>query len=164
VLGILAIAGIEGLILAVLGIALWHIGRGFITADYAQSGLIYSTVALVILLLIAGHMLANLFFPSLRRRFQAELTRRLRASVETSCSRMETALHDHAAAIDRLAAQGREIQGAIDRSMHSLRRVGDGAAIDRLFSQRASADAPAAVEEAKPPDPEPPPRRPPRFE
>ena len=164
VLGIVAIAGIEGLILVVLGIALWHIGRGFITADYAQSGLIYSTVALVILLLIAGHMLANLFFPSLRRRFQAELTRRLRASVETSCSRMETALRDHAAAIDRLAAQGRDIQGAIDHSMHSLRRVGDGAAIDRLFSQRTSADAPAAVEEAKPPDLEPPPRRPPRFE
>jgi len=164
VLGIVAIAGIEGLILVVLGIALWHIGRGFITADYAQSGLIYSTVALVTLLLIAGHMLANLFFPSLRRRFHAQLNRRLQASVETSCSRMETALRDHAAAIDRLAAQGRDIQGAIDRSMHSLRRVGDGAAIDRLFSQRASTDAPAAAGGAKPPDPEPPLRRPPRFE
>ena len=160
VLGILAIAGIELAILAVLGIALWHIGRGFITADYAQSGLIYSTVALVILLLLAGHMLANLFFPSLRRRFQAELTRRLQASVETSCSRMEAALHDHAAAIDRLAAQGRDIQGAIDRSVQAMRHSGDGRDIDRLFGRKPAVEAQAAGENG----PAAPARKPARFE
>jgi energy-coupling factor transporter ATP-binding protein EcfA2 len=162
VLGILAVAGIEIAILAVLGTALWQVGRGFVTAQYAQSGLLYSTVALVILLLLAGHMLANFFFPSLRRRFQAELARRLQGNVERSCGRMETALQEHAAAIDRLAAQGRDIQGAIDRSAASLRRSGDGAAIDRLFGQKAPPESQAALTAAKPA--EQPPRRPARFE
>src|SRR5579883_2598309 len=162
--GIAAIAGIELAILAVLGTALWQVGRGFVTAQYAQSGLIYSTVALVILLLLAGHMLANFFFPSLRRRFQAELARRLQANVERSCGRMETALQEHAAAIDRLAAHGRDIQGAIDRSVQSLRHSGDGAAIERLFGQKAPAAPQADPLSAKPPKPQPPSRRPARFE
>jgi GTPase SAR1 family protein len=161
--GIIAITGIELLILAVLGIALWQVGRGFVTGEYASSGLIYSTAALVILLLLAGHMLANFFFPSLRKRFQAELVRRLQASLEHSCGRMETALHEHAAAIDRLAAQGRDIQGAIDRSVQSLRRSADGAAIDRLFGRSAVVDAPAMTSRASAAT-APPARRTPRFE
>ena len=163
-LGILAIAGIELTILAVLGTALWQVGRGFVTAQYAQSGLIYSTIALVVLLLLAGHMLANFFFPSLRRRFQAELARRLQGDVERGCGRMETALQEHAAAIDRLAAQGRDIQGAIDRSVQSLRHSGDGAAIDRLFAEKAPAAPQVALLPAQPPEPQPPRRRPARFE
>jgi energy-coupling factor transporter ATP-binding protein EcfA2 len=159
-LGILAVAGIELAILAVLGTALWQVGRGFVTAQYAQSGLLYSTVALVILLLLAGHMLANFFFPSLRRRFQAELARRLQAAIERSCSRMETALQEHAAAIDRLAAQGRDIQGAIDRSVQSLRHSGDGDAIDRLFGRKTPL-APQGLGENVPAAPA---RRPARFE
>jgi len=157
-----AITAIELLILAVLGMALWQVGRGFVTAQYASSGLIYSTAALVILLLLAGHMLANFFFPPLRRRFQAELIRRLQASLEQSCGRMETALHEHAAAIDRLAEKGHDIQGAIDRSVQSLRRSADGAAIERLFGRKAAAAPTAAVESATPRAP--PLRRMPRFE
>ncbi len=161
VLGIVAIAGIELLILAVLGTALWRVGRGFVSGQYASSGLIYSTAALTLLLLIAGHMLANFFFPSLRRRFQAELTRRLQANVERSCARLETALQDHAAAIARLATQGRDMQGAIDVMVRSLRRSAEGAAIHRLFADKAAADAPAAPSVARA---EPAPRRVPRFE
>jgi len=160
-LGILAIAAIEIMILAVLGTALWQVGRGFVTAQYASSGLLYSTAALAILLLLAGHMLANFFFPSLRRRFAAELTRRLQAGVEASCSRMETALRDHAAAIDRLAAQGRDIQGEIDRAVQALRHAGDGAAIDRLFSAQAPREPQSPPENARQAEP---PRRLPRFE
>ena len=166
VCGIAAIAGIELLILAVLGIALWQVGRGFVTGEYASSGLVYSTAALIIMLLLAGHMLANFFFPSLRKRFQAELVRRLQAGVERSCTRMETALHEHVAAIDRLATQGRDIQGAIDRSVQSLRRSTDGTAIERLFGQK-TAGAPAAADATPPPSsaaPAAPPRRTPRFE
>ena len=163
-LGILAVAGIELAILAVLGTALWQVGRGFVTAQYAPPGLLYSTVALVLLFLIAGHVLANFFFPSLRRRFQAELARRLQAALERSCSRMETALQEHAAAIDRLAAQGREIQGAIDRSVASLRHSRDGGAIDRLFGQKAPPAPLVAPAPAKPPEPNPAARRPARFE
>jgi len=164
--GIVAVAAIEFLILAVLGMALWQVGRGFVSGEYASSGLIYSTAALVILLLLAGHMLANFFFPSLRKRFQAELTRRLQASLEHSCGRMETALHEHAVAIDRLAAEGRDIQGAIDRSVQSLRRSADGAALERLFGRQTGVDAPAgaAATPPAPAAPAPPPRRAPRFE
>jgi len=118
------------------------------------------------MLLLAGHMLANFFFPSLRKRFQAELVRRLQAGVERSCTRMETALHEHVAAIDRLATQGRDIQGAIDRSVQSLRRSTDGTAIERLFGQK-TAGAPAAADATPPPSsaaPAAPPRRTPRFE
>jgi energy-coupling factor transporter ATP-binding protein EcfA2 len=164
--GIAAIAGIELVILAVLGMALWQVGRGFVTGEYASSGLIYSTAALVILLLLAGHMLANFFFPSLRKRFQAELIRRLQAGIEHSCARMETALHEHVAAIDRLATQGRDIQGSIDRSVQSLRRTADGAAIERLFGHK-TADGAASAANAPPPAPvapAQPPRRTPRFE
>jgi hypothetical protein len=163
VCGITAITAIELLILAVLGMALWQIGQGFVTAQYASSGLIYSTAALVIMLLLAGHVLANFFFPSLRKRFQAELSRRLQVSLEQSCARMESALQEHVAAIDRLAAQGRDIQDAIDHSVQSLRRSADGAAIERLFGQKTAAEAPA-VAIAAAPVPAPPPRRTPRFE
>ncbi len=162
--GIVAIAGIELLILAVLGMALWQLGRGFVTGEYASSGLIYTTAALVILLLLAGHVLANFFFPSLRKRFQAELIRRLQASIEHACGRMEAALHAHAAAIDRLAAQGRDIQSAIDRSVQSLRRSTDGAAIERLFGRKTAVDAPTAAESAAPLASTTPARRTPRFE
>jgi hypothetical protein len=163
-LGILAVAGIELAILAVLGTALWQVGRGFVTAQYAQSGLLYSTVALVVLLLLAGHMLANFFFPSLRRRFQAELARHLQENVERSASRMETALQEHAAAIDRLAAQGRDIQGAIDRSVQAMRRSGDGGEVDRLFGRKGPLDARAAPASAALSEPQSPARRPARFE
>ncbi len=159
VLGIAAIAAVELAILAVLATALWQLGRGFITGQYVQSGLIYSTAALVILLLLAGHMLANFFFPSLRRRFQAELARRLQANVERSCARLETVLQEHAAAIDRLAATGRDLQGAIDNSVRSLRQSRDGMAIDRLFARKGTGEPlPAA------PPPAAAVRRTPKFE
>ncbi|HEY1544214.1 MAG TPA: GTPase domain-containing protein [Xanthobacteraceae bacterium] len=161
--GIVAIAAIELAILAVLGFAMWQVGLGFVTGQYASSGLIYSTATLVILLLLAGHMLANFFFPSLRKRFQAELTGRLQAGIEHSCGRMEAALHEHVTAIDRLAAQGRDVQGAIDRCVQSLRRNADGAAIDRLFGRKAVA-MPAVAENATPASPVSPPRRTPKFE
>jgi energy-coupling factor transporter ATP-binding protein EcfA2 len=157
-LGVAAIAGVELVILAVLATALWQLGRGFISGQYVASGLLYSTVALVILLLLAGHMLANFFFPSLRQRFQAELTGRLQARVERSCARLETALREHAAAIDRLAATGRDLQGAIDNSVRTLRQSADGATVERLFPQK-SADAPAPAPAAAAPA-----RRTPRFE
>jgi hypothetical protein len=147
--GIIAIAAIELAILAVLATALWQVGYGFISARYAASDLIYNTLALVILLLIAGHLLANFFFPSLRRRFQAELTRRLQATIARSAAQMDTALREHVEAIDRLAAKGRDLQGAIDRIVHGLRQSADGAAVDRLFRKADGEATPTARRTAR---------------
>jgi energy-coupling factor transporter ATP-binding protein EcfA2 len=162
--GSAAIGAIELLIIAVLGMTLWHVGRGFVSGEYAPSGLLYSTAALVILLLLAGHVLANLFFPSLRRRFQADLTRRLESTVNQSCDAMENALSEHVATIDRLAGEGRDIERKIDGILHSLRQSTGGIAVDNLFAQ-TSAAAPATPRTPEPvAAPPPPTRRTARFE
>jgi hypothetical protein len=132
--GIAALLSLEVVIGGVLAAALWRIGKGFVAEEYVTLSLLYNTAALVALLILGGHVLANLFFPSLRRRFQVELAKRLDALVDETVQILERALRQHLEAINRLAKHGRRIQDEIDREVRNLKRPADTAAIDALFA------------------------------
>lgn len=133
--------GVELAIMATLATALWRIGYGFVYQQYESSALLYNTAALVLVLILCGHVLANLMFPSLRRLLLAELALRMQAIIDQTCSRMETALREHVAAIDRLVQEGKETQSAIDKIVQPLRHSGGTGAVDDLFS-RPQGDTP----------------------
>jgi len=137
VVGIAALLLLEVLIGAVLATALWRVGKGFVSEEYVSLSLLYNTAALVVLLILGGHVLANLFFPSLRRRFQIELMRRLDALIDETGQSMERALRQHIEAINRLAERGRQIQDAIDKEVQKLKQPADTAAIDALFADQS---------------------------
>jgi hypothetical protein len=77
---------------------------------------------------------------------------------------MESALRDHVAAIDRLAARGLEIQRTIDEIVHSLRQTTDGAGIDQLFGRSDAGEQRARPQDAAATNLEPPVRRRAKFE
>jgi energy-coupling factor transporter ATP-binding protein EcfA2 len=133
-LGILL--GLEAIIVVVLGVALWRIGYGFVAGKYVSSLLLYNTAAFIIVLILSGHVLANLFFPSLKRRFAAKLARRQDDAIDQIFDRMQSALREQVAAIDHLARRGEEMQRAIDQIVQSFRRGADSAAVDIFFSQQ----------------------------
>jgi energy-coupling factor transporter ATP-binding protein EcfA2 len=136
VAGIAALLLLEVLIGAVLAAALWRISKGFVGEEYVSLSLLYNAAALVVLLILGGHVLANLFFPSLRRRFRIELMQRLDALINETGQSLEQALRQHVEAINRLAERGRQIQDAIDREVQKLKQPADTAAIDALFADQ----------------------------
>jgi hypothetical protein len=131
--GLVVLLGVEMLIFAVLATALWRLASDFASANYASAALVGNTFVLVVLLLLAGHLAANRFFPSLRQELQSELARRMDAAAQETCHAMEEALRQHVETLDRLAREGQETQAAIDRIMQSLKRSSDAVAVDRLF-------------------------------
>ena len=66
--------------LLLLGLVLWRVGTGFILGEYAGAPMLLSAATLSVALLCAGHLIANLFFPTLRNRFRAALARRVRSN------------------------------------------------------------------------------------
>jgi energy-coupling factor transporter ATP-binding protein EcfA2 len=141
VAGITTLLLLEVLIGAVLAAALWRIGKGFVSEQYVTLSLLYNAAALVVLLIVSGHVLANLFFPSLRRLFKIELARRLDALVDETIRSLERALQQHVEAITRLAKRGRQLQDAIDEELQTLKHPADTAAIDVLFADQSWAQA-----------------------
>lgn len=146
--GIGALFCVEAAIVAVLGTALWRIAYGFMVREYVTISLLYSAAAFVVILLLSGHVLANLFFPPLRHRFATQLARGVDATIDATFDNMDAALRAHIAAIDRLASQGQEMQRAIDEIVRSLRRGDDSAAVTKLFRRQDPKPASLAVETA----------------
>jgi hypothetical protein len=136
VTGVAALLSLELLIGAVVATVLWRLGNGFVSEKYVSLSLLYNTAALLVLLILVGHVVANLFFPSLRRRFRGELARRLDVLISETGQSMERTLRQHVEAINRLAERGRRIQESIDQEVQKLKRPADTTKIDALFSDR----------------------------
>src|SRR5262249_55479382 len=66
--GVAILLMIEVLIGLVVGLFCWRVGVGFVAGEYAGWPLVLSALSLIAALLAAGHVAANLFFPSLRER------------------------------------------------------------------------------------------------
>jgi hypothetical protein len=133
-IGWVALAGIEVLLSGVLALVLWRVGTGFLVGEYMHAPMLLSAVTLIVALLLAGHMVANLCFPALRQRFRAALARRVDAVVDEVWQQAQEILRDHVDAIDRLARQGHVALRAIDRIVQTLAwPVQDSREVQRLF-------------------------------
>jgi hypothetical protein len=124
--------------------------------------MLLSAMTLITALLLAGHMVANLCFPSLRQRFRTVLARRVDAAVEAAWQQAQGALRDHVEAVDRLAQQGHEALHTIDQLVQALARPApDNREVQRLFGDPVT---PAAALPLPATTPRPEPRRRPQFE
>jgi len=136
--GWLSLAIVELLLSGVLVLVLWRVGMGFILGEYAGAPLLLSATTLVAALLLAGHLIANLFFPTLRNRFRVVLAQRADNAVDTAWQHVHGVLQDHVEAISRLAQQGHESLRTIDHIVQSLiRSVEDDSEVQRLFGDEA---------------------------
>jgi energy-coupling factor transporter ATP-binding protein EcfA2 len=118
--GIVAVAIVEVLLCLVVGLLFWRVGKGFILGAYVDPPMLLSAVALIAALIVAGHVLANLFFPSLRARFRAELDRQVGMASDAAWRRALSALREHVQKVDALAEEGRESLRLIDQIVRSL--------------------------------------------
>jgi len=136
--GLASLAIVEILLCGVLALVLWRVGTGFFLGEYAGAPLLLSAMTVVATLLLAGHMLANLFFPALRERFRVALARRADIVIDTAWDHVQNVLRDHVESIGQLAQQGRESLYAIDRIMQSLvRSAEDECEVQHLFGDNA---------------------------
>jgi 50S ribosome-binding GTPase len=162
--GWVSLAIVELLLSGELGLVLWRVGTGFILGEYVGAPMLLSTATLGAVLLLAGHLIANLFFPTLRNRFRAGLAQRADNAVDTAWQHAQGVLQDHVESIGRLAQQGHESLRTIDHIVQSLiRSTEDDSEVQRLFSD-------ATVPAMQPPPPTTPPgpmaerRRAPQFD
>jgi hypothetical protein len=140
VAGMASLAVVEVLLCAVLGVFLWRVGIGFVQGEYAGYPLLLSVAAIVAALILVCRVAANVFFRSLRTRFRLTLAARDEATADAAWE-AESALRDHVQEVDRLAQDGSEALGAIDRIVHSLASdATDDPKVRRLFGK---AEAPA---------------------
>jgi hypothetical protein len=137
-LGLASLAIVEILLSGVLVLVLWRVGTGFILGEYASVPMLLSAATLSAALLGAGHLIANLFFPTLRNRFRAVLARRADSAVDTAWQHAQGVLQDHVESVGRLAQQGHEALRTIDHIVQSLARSAeDDREVQRLFGDAA---------------------------
>jgi hypothetical protein len=136
--GWLSLAIVELLLSGVLVLVLWRVGMGFMLGEYAGAPMLLSAATLVAALLLAGHLIANLFFPTLRNRFRVVLAQRADNAIDTAWQHAHGVLQDHVESIDRLAQQGHASQRTIDHIVQSLMRSAeDDSEVQRLFGDEA---------------------------
>jgi hypothetical protein len=132
----------------VLLLTFWRMGKGFLLGEYLSGPIqMFNAASLIVSLLFAGHVLANIFFPSLRNRFAKELGRRTELTVEAAWQKAREVLQEHIDAVDRLTQQGGELLQGIDHNIQLLTHpLGDDHELQRLFGDEA------ALTKAPPPD------------
>jgi hypothetical protein len=136
--GWLSLAIVELLLSGVLVLVLWRVGMGFILGEYAGAPMLLSAATLVAALLLAGHLIANLFFPTLRNRFRVVLAQRADNAVDTAWQQVHGVLQDHVESVGRLAQQGHESLRTIDHIVQSLIwSAEDDSEVQRLFGDEA---------------------------
>ena len=139
--GIAAAYATEGLIMLVLLVTIWRVGADFVAGVYASANLIFTVAALVAMLVLVGHTLMAMFFPPLRQRLRRSVGQRAKSLVKATMEKLQAALREHVAAVDRLARDGRELQAQIDRAAITLAtetgadEAGDRTNVNRLFGQ-----------------------------
>ena len=140
--GVAALLGVEALLSAVLALSIWRVGTGFVLAEYTSGPMLLSSTALIAFFIFFGHILASVFFPSLRNRFRAELQQRTDALVHIAWQNAEYILHEHVEAVSRLDRDGHEFLQTIDRIIQSVAKpLNDQPKVDQLFSDETSPPA-----------------------
>jgi hypothetical protein len=162
--GVVTLTIVEVLLSVELVLLFWRVGKSFVLGEYVSGPMLLNAAALIAALILTGHMVANLFFPSLRDRFRREFARRSEATVDAAWQRAEFVLRDHVDSADRLAQQGRGLLQTIGEIVQSLARPAeDDRELQRLFGDEAApAAAPCLPTEAPAPMPER--RRVPKFD
>ena len=148
VIGLLGLLTVELLLFAVLAIAFWRASKQFVLGGATDGTMLLSAAFLATILIFAGHVIANLFFPSLRNRFRYEFARRADAAVDGAWHDVEFALKNHIATVSRLTHEGDKVLQDIDTSIQALEKTGgDRDGVDSLFGEHgvliASASDPA---------------------
>lgn len=138
--GIACLGVIEIALGIVLLLTFWRMGKGFLLGEYVSGPVhMFNAVSLIVSLLFAGHVIANVFFPSLRNRFAKELGRRTELTVEVAWQKALNVLQEHVEAVDRLAQRGGELLQGIDHNIQSLTKPpGDDRELQRLFGDGAT--------------------------
>ena len=113
-----------------------------IQGEYASAPLLLSAVTLIAALLLVGHLVANLCFPALRRRFRVALTRRVDAAVDAAWQQAQEVLRDHVEAVDCLARQGHAALHTMDHIVQALAwPAQDNCEVQRLFGDAVASPA-----------------------
>lgn len=133
--GMTCLSVIEIALGIILLLTFWRMGKGFLLGEYLSGPIqMFNAASLIVSLLFVGHIIANLFFPSLRNRFAKELGRRTELTAETAWQTAQSVLQEHVDAVDRLARQGGELLQSIDHSIQSLAYpLEDDRELQRLF-------------------------------
>ena len=141
-IGIGVLYAIEALLELVLVVAFWRLGSGFLSGDYASSGLLLNTAALLIVLLLLGSVAANLLFGPLQERLRRAAAKRAETVVAAHWERAAMLLEEQIEATDRLAQEGGAFLAEIDGSVQSLAPVkqADGD-VARLFGEETTGAA-----------------------
>lgn len=147
-MGVTCLSVIEIALGVVLLLTFWRMGKGFLLGEYLSGPVqMFNAASLIASLLFAGHIIANIFFPSLRHRFAKELGRRTELTVEAVWQKAQDVLQEHVDAVDRLAQQGGELLQGIDHNIQLLTfPAGDDRELQRLFGDGAT------LTNAPPPD------------
>ena len=137
--GLACLDVVEILLGVVLALTFWRMGTGFLFGEYLSGPLqMFNAASLICTLIFTGHIIANLFFPSLRSRFAKELARRTESMVAATWRNAQSLLKEHIDAVDRLAQRGRELLQVIDQQIQSLTsQAGDESELQRLFGNEA---------------------------
>jgi hypothetical protein len=138
-IGIGVLYAIEVLIALVLLLAVWRLGSGFLSGDYASSGLLLNTAALLIVLLLLGNIAANLLFGPLQERLRRTAAKRAETVVAAHWERAAMLLEEQVEASHRLAQEGGALIAEIDGIVQSLAPVNraDGD-VARLFGEETT--------------------------
>ena len=141
-IGIGVLYAIEVLLELVLLLAVWRLGSGFLSGDYASSGLLLNTAALLIVLLLLGNVAANLLFGPLQERLRQTAAKHAETVVAAHWERAAMLLEEQIEATDRLAQEGGGLIAEIDRIVQSLAPVqrADGD-VARLFGEKTTGAA-----------------------
>ena len=129
---------VEITLAAVLVLTIWRVGLGFATGVYVDGSLILSASALIAALLLFGHMMAKLFFPSLRIQLRKSLESTARETIEDAWQAAQGRLNQHVQDTSRLAQQGREFLRQIEAIIHSLAKP-LGGELGELFGDQSTA-------------------------
>ena len=138
-MGVACLSVIEIALGIVFFLTFWRMGKGFLLGEYLSGPVqMFNAASLIVSLFFAGHVIANIFFPSLRNRFARELGRRTELTVEATWQKAQDVLQEHVDAVDRLVQQGSELLQDIDHNIQLLTQpLGNDRELQRLFGDGA---------------------------
>jgi GTPase SAR1 family protein len=139
--GIIFLYIIETLLISVLLMAAWRIAAGFVFGNYVGSSILVNTLALIIILLVLGHLIGNLFFPRLQELHRRTVSQRIEHLINRDWQRARDVLSEQLQAVDRLSQEGRDVLVGIDRIIGSLSAPIDPK-VAQLFGGRESVSVP----------------------